>query len=93
MVPACSPATASTAARPVSRSRRTWRAGSRSAAPAAVSWTRRPVRVNSATPSSASSSFTARESAGCETRPMGGGGESPVVHHGEEMAQAAGIHK
>ena len=65
--PETRPATAATAARPVSRSCNACRAGPRSADPASVSCTRRPILSKSLTPRSASTSFTAKDSAGCET--------------------------
>ena len=66
--PRQSPGTAATAARPVSRSRRTWRAGPSRADPAAVSRTRWPIRVKSWAPTSASRSLTASDNAGWETK-------------------------
>ncbi len=65
--PAVSPDTASTAARPVSTSRSTWRAGSTRASPAEVSTTRRPTRWKSGVPSSVSSSRIACDTEGCDT--------------------------
>ena len=52
--PAVSPRISATEAATVAMSRRTWRAGPRSASPAALSTRRRPTRWNSSTPTSRS---------------------------------------
>ena len=89
-----SPATASTAARPVSTSRSTWRAGSTRASPAGVSTTRRPTRWKRGVPSSASSSRIACDTEGCDDElGLGGAGHPPVVDHGEEQAELPEIHR
>src|SRR5664280_2879442 len=65
-LPDSSPATAATAALPVSTSRSACRAGPISAAAAGVTTTRRPRRWKRAVPSSVSNSLTASDRAGWE---------------------------